>query len=155
MGIYSTEASVYSDISFTLEFLVSFLFFTGYYFAKKRNFRLHPKFMATAFGLDIAFLVSYMVKSLVEGRTDFAGPEKVYKFVYLPVVAFHSLISIVVLLLAAFMVYNGLKNFDRDKLAMEPANRGRHRKYGKITLVTWLFSFVSGILVYLLLYVMY
>ncbi len=155
MGIYGTRASIYSDISLTLEFLVTAVFFAGYYFAKKRNFKLHPKFMATAFGLDVAFLVSYMVKSLVEGRTEFAGPQQVYKFVYLPVVVFHSLISIVVLVMAAFMVYNGIKNFDRRNFTMNPANVSKHRKMGKVTLITWIFSFVSGLAVYILLYVVY
>lgn len=155
MSIYGTKASLYSDLSLTLEFLVTAMFFTGYYFARKRNFSFHPKFMATAFMLDVAFLVSYMIKSLAEGRTEFAGPVLVYKFVYLPTVVFHSLISIVVLLLAAFMVYNGIKNFDREKLIMKAENVHRHRRFGRITLITWVFSFISGIAVYLLLYVLY
>ncbi len=155
MGIYGTKASLYSDLSLTLEFLVTAMFFTGYYFARKRNFSLHPKFMATAFMLDIAFLVSYMIKSLAEGRTEFAGPALIYKLVYLPTVIFHSIISIVVLLLAAFMVYNGIRNFDREKLSMKPENVLKHRKFGRITLTTWVLSFMSGLAVYLLLYVLY
>ncbi len=155
MGIFGTKASAYSDLSLTLEFIVTALFFTGYYFARKRNFYLHPKFMGSAFTFDIAFLVSYMVKSLVEGRTEFAGPETVYRLVYLPTVVFHSIISIVVLLLAGFMVYNGIRNFDREKLRMKQENVAKHRKFGKITLITWILSFISGIAVYLLLYVLY
>jgi|Deesub1362A_J573_1020465.scaffolds.fasta_scaffold00845_1 uncharacterized membrane protein YozB (DUF420 family) len=155
MGIYGTKASLYSDLSLTLEFLVTAMFLTGYYFARKRNFSLHPKFMGTAFVLDIAFLVSYMIKSLVEGRTKFMGPLGVYKFVYLPTVVFHSIISIVVLLLAAFMVYNGIKNFDKKTMTMRTENVLKHRKFGKITLTTWVLSFMSGIAVYLLLYILY
>ncbi len=155
MGIYGTRASLYSDISLTLEVLVTVMFFTGYYFARKRNFNLHPKFMISAFLLDVAFLVSYMIKSLIEGRTEFKGPVTVYKFIYIPTVVFHSLISIVVLALACFMIYNGLKNFDRREKKMKDENIKKHRKIGKITLFTWVLSFLSGIAVYLLLYVIY
>ncbi len=155
MGIYGTKASLYSDISLTLEVFVTITFFTGYYFARKRNFNLHPKFMMSAFLLDVAFLVSYMIKSLIEGKTEFTGPASIYKFVYLPTVIFHSLISVVVLALAAFMVINGLRNFDWKAKKMREENIKKHRKIGKITLFTWILSFLSGVAVYLLLYVLY
>ncbi len=155
MGVYGTKASLYSDISLTLEILVTIMFLSGYYFARKRNFNLHPKFMVSAFLLDVAFLVSYMIKSLIEGRTEFTGPQNIYKLVYLPTVIFHSLISIVVLALAGFMVYNGLSNFDRKEKKMKEENIKKHRKIGKITLFTWILSFLSGVAVYLLLYVIY
>lgn len=40
-------------------------------------------------------------------------------------------------------------------MTMRTENVLKHRKFGKITLTTWVPSFMSGIAVYLLLYVLY
>jgi len=155
MGIFGTRASYFSDLSLILEFLVTSAFLLGFYFARRKNIRLHYKTMVSAFALDVSFMVSYMIKSLVEGRTEFTGSEFVRLYVYLPTVIFHSIISLVVLLLAAYMIYHGFKNTAKSngrKMVGEEEKR-RHHKIGKITIVTWMLSFLSGLAVYYLLYV--
>ena len=154
MGIFGTRAGYFSDLSLILEFLVTFAFFFGYYFARKRRISMHYRTMLSAFILDVSFMVSYMIKSLIEGRTEFLGPEFVKIYVYLPTVIFHSIISLVVLFLAAYMIYHGFKNTEKiNGRKMIEKEKERHRKIGKITLVTWFLSFLSGLAVYYLLYV--
>ncbi len=155
MGFLGTKASNFSDVSLLLEFLVTAAFLLGYYFAKEKKISAHYRTMVSAFALDVSFMVSYMIKSLVEGRTEFTGPEFVKKFVYLPTVIFHSIISIVVLVLAAYMVYHGFKNTVKGNGRRMVSERDKHKRIGKITIVTWILSFASGIAVYLLLYVLY
>ncbi|WP_290900556.1 DUF420 domain-containing protein [Ferroglobus sp.] len=154
MGIFGTRAGYFSDLSLILEFLVTFAFFSGYYFARKRRISMHYRTMLSAFILDVSFMVSYMIKSLIEGRTEFLGPEFVKIYVYLPTVIFHSIISLVVLFLAAYMIYHGFKNTEKiNGRKMIEKEKERHHKIGKITLVTWFLSFLSGLAVYYLLYV--
>ncbi len=156
MGFLGTYAGTFSDVSLTLEFLVTFAFFTGYFFARKRQISRHYRTMLVAFLLDVSFMVSYMVKSLIEGHTKFGGPSSIKLYIYYPIVAFHSIISIVVLVLAGFMVYHGFtrtEKFDSSRRMVREV--ARHHRMGKVTLIVWLLSFLSGILVYSLLYVLY
>lgn len=154
-GILGTRAGLLSDVSFSLEFVITGTFLIGFYFARRRRINFHYKAMSIAFALDVSFMVSYMIKSLVEGRTAFQGPEVIYRFVYLPVVVFHSFISIVVLSLAGYMIYNGYRNTSStsDARKMLPPNIKKHRRTGKTTILAWIASFFSGISVYFLLYV--
>jgi putative membrane protein len=143
MGLFGTKASLFSDISLILEFLVTAFFIVGIRYAGKVK-RKHCMLMATAFTLDVSFMVSYMIKSLIEGRTEFVGPETIKLYVYLPTVIIHSIISLLVLFMAAYMVFSGFRGWTE-----------RHRKLGMLTFYTWLISFASGIAVYLLLYVLF
>ncbi len=155
MGIFGTRAGYFSDVSLILEFFVTAAFFLGFYFARSRKITYHYKTMLSAFLLDVSFMVSYMVKSLIEGRTEFTGEEFVKVYVYLPTVVFHSVISLVVLFLAAYMIYHGFKNTSKvnGRKMLEEREKRRHHKIGKITILTWILSFASGLAVYYLLYV--
>ncbi len=153
MGIFGTRASYFSDVSLILEFLVTTAFILGFYFARKRNIPAHYKTMVSALVLDSSFMVSYMVKSLIEGRTEFKGPETIKLYVYLPTVIFHSIISIVVLVMAGYMVYHGFRNTVKSNGRRMVKNRERHHRLGKLTIIVWLMSFASGIVIYYMLYV--
>ena len=153
MSFFGTRAGTFSDVSLVLEFLVTFAFLLGYYFARKGNISSHYKTMVSAFALDTSFMVSYMVKSLVEGRTEFTGPANIKTYVYLPTVIFHSIISIVVLVMAGYMVYHGFRHMKRAESERDARDTDRHHKLGKLTIITWLLSFASGLAIYYLLYV--
>ncbi|MFQ5800189.1 MAG: DUF420 domain-containing protein, partial [Candidatus Hydrothermarchaeales archaeon] len=109
MGFFGTSAGTFSDLSLSFEVLVTFLFLSGVWYGRRHRSLVHFKLMTAGFFFDVAFMVSYMVKRVIEGSTNFRGPQEAYTFVYLPVVIFHSLISVVVLVLAGYMVYFGYK----------------------------------------------
>ncbi len=153
MGFLGTRAGNFSDVSLILEFLVTSAFLLGFYFARKRNISAHYKTMVSALILDSSFMVSYMVKSLVEGRTEFIGPESVRMYIYLPTVIFHSIISTVVLAMALYMVYHGFRNTTKTNGRRMTGNKERHHKLGKATIIMWILSFASGLAIYYLLYV--
>ncbi len=153
MGFFGTRAGNFSDISLILEFLVTSAFLLGFYFARKRDISAHYKTMVSALILDSSFMVSYMVKSLIEGRTEFTGPEFVRMYIYLPTVIFHSIISIVVLAMAVYMVYHGFRNTAKADGRKMVREKKKHHRIGKLTIITWLLSFASGLAIYYLLYV--
>ncbi len=153
MGFFGTRASYFSDLSLILEFLVTSAFLLGYYFARKRSINAHYRTMVSALILDTSFMVSYMVKSLIEGRTEFKGPEYIKAYIYLPTVIFHSIISIVVLAMALYMVYHGFRNTTKTNGRRMIRSKERHHRLGKATIITWLLSFASGIAIYYMLYV--
>jgi|Deesub1362A_J573_1020465.scaffolds.fasta_scaffold00036_164 putative membrane protein len=156
MGFYGTHAGIFSDLSLTLEILITIAFLLGYRFARKRDISKHYKTMTTAFVLDVVFVLSYMVKSLIEGRTGFGGPENLKILVYLPTVIFHSIISVIVLVMAGYMIYYGFKHTERFAGSRRMVDgKSRHVRLGKATIIVWILSVISGILVYLLLYVFF
>ena len=158
MGFYGTSAGVFSDLSLSFEVVVTILFLSGVWYGRRHLSLLHFKLMTLGFLFDFAFMVSYMVKKTLEGSTRFMGPEDVYATVYLPVVVFHSLISVAVLILAGYMVWFGYRysNVLKERRAFESGERyKRHRKLGYATVAAWMLSFMSGVSVYALLYVMY
>jgi len=153
MGFFGTRASYFSDVSLLLEFLVTIAFFLGYYFARKRRISRHYKTMVSALLLYSSFMVSYMVKSLVEGRTEFKGPEAIKTYIYLPTVALHSIISIVVLALAVYMVFHGFRNTEKTNGRKMVKEKDKHHRIGRLTIITWLLSFATGLVIYYMLYV--
>jgi putative membrane protein len=157
MGFLGTSAGTFSDISLSLEIMVTLCFFTGIFYGRRHLSLVHYKLMTFGFALDVAFMVNYMIKRLVEGATEFEGPRHIYKLVYLPTVVFHSLISVVVLFMAGYLVYYGFRysKIVGDRRLFDERRYHKHRRWGYATAATWLLSFFSGIAVYLLLYVFY
>lgn len=113
--------------------------------------------MITVIIVDLLFLVSYMVKSLIEGGTEFRGPSAVKLTVYLPTVIFHSIISIVIIIFAVIMIITAYKwnKKVKGKWKLGAEKGAKHRKYGLYFLIVWYISFITGMIVYLLLYVIY
>lgn len=157
MGIYSTAASMFSDISLTLEAVIMAIFIVGILHSRRHLADRHYKLMTIGFSGNLLFVLSYMAKSILEGGTKFPGPPEVYRSLYLPIVMVHGFASIVAFLLAGYTVYFGYTQTiqKRKRVFKERKSYLRHRKLGYGTLAAWSISFITGIAVYLFLYVLY
>ncbi|OUN00086.1 MAG: hypothetical protein BAA02_02695 [Paenibacillaceae bacterium ZCTH02-B3] len=103
----------------------------------------HQKVMITAAAFALLFFVLYLARTLFVGNTAWGGPESL-RTVYLAFLLFH------IVLAAAAAV------FGITTLALAWRKRfARHRKWGRTTSVTWFITALTGVMVYLLLYVMY
>jgi len=100
----------------------------------------------TLFG---TFLVLYLYRVALEGPTVFEGPDAVRQFVYLPTLAIHILLAIVCLP----FVYHALLLAATHRVAR--LRETLHPRVGRIAAALWLVSFVLGICVYLMLYVLF
>jgi len=109
----------------------------------------HRKAMATTTLLFFAFLGLYLYRLVVHGTTEFAGPEAVYTFVYLPVLVVHMGLAMV----AIPLVYYALLLAGTRPVA--DIHESNHARVGRAAASAWLVSFALGIVVYLLLYVAY
>ncbi|MDY6819564.1 MAG: DUF420 domain-containing protein [Halobacteriales archaeon] len=109
----------------------------------------HRVAMLTATGLFVAFLGLYLYKVILEGPTAFPGPQFVYQFVYLPLLAIHILLAIV----CVPLVYYVLLLAATHPVAELPDTA--HPRVGRVAASLWLISFSLGLVVYLLLYVLY
>jgi putative membrane protein len=116
---------------------------------RRGNVRGHRALMVTSVLLFAAFLALYLYKVVLEGPTEFPGPETVYRFVYLPTLAVHVLLAVVCIPLLYYVLLLAITRPARELYGT------RHATVGRIAASLWIVSFVLGNVVYALLYAIY
>ncbi|MXR51382.1 DUF420 domain-containing protein [Halovenus sp. WSH3] len=116
---------------------------------RRNNVVEHRRAMLTATALFALFLLLYLYRISLEGTTEFGGPELVYQYLYLPMLAVHILLA----MLCIPFVYYALLLAGTHSISELPETN--HPKAGKVAAVLWLVSFALGIAVYLQLYVLF
>ncbi|MFB6171174.1 MAG: DUF420 domain-containing protein [Haloarculaceae archaeon] len=111
--------------------------------------RRHRAAMLVSLALFATFLALYLYRVSLLGPSGFAGPDAVYRFVYLPILAVHMLLAIVCIPLLYYVLLLALTR----PVQRLPATN--HPRVGRVAAPLWLASFVLGTVVYLLLYVVY
>src|SRR5271155_359167 len=110
----------------------------AYSLIRARDREGHRRTMMVAIGLGVAFLVVYVVYHLSAGLAKFGG-YGVIRPIYFSLLAIHVLMAAVVAVLVPFTVVQALtRRFDR------------HRRIARVTLPSWLFVAVSGLVVYVM-----
>jgi len=125
----------------TLNGTAAVLLVCGYLLIRRGRIQVHRRVMLTAFGVSIAFLISYLVYhaqvgSVAYQKTGFIRP------VYFTILITHTVLAATVPFLAIVTLRRGLR-----------ADFKRHRKIARWTLPIWLYVSVTGVVVYLMLYV--
>ena len=134
------------------------LLIIAYQQALSKNFKNHKNLMLAAAVVNAAFLVQYITRFVTGNETHFSGPETIRNFVYLPILSVHILTAIITIGLVILHLKRSLANelqaqggvpyFDKDY-------RSDHRSFGRITFYFWIISFVGGIIIFLMLYVLF
>ncbi len=137
-------------------------FFTlllGYYFARnKKNYRRHYQIMITAALVDLLFLIQYVIRYLTSGSTHFKGPADVELFIYIPILTVHIITAIIVIFLVAKQILDGLKHKQESPnqdVYFEKPYRAKHRGFGFWVFILWLLSYLGGITIFIMLYLLY
>jgi uncharacterized membrane protein YozB (DUF420 family) len=124
-----------------LNALSAVLLVLGWRAIKAGRRRAHPRFMVGAFAASGTFLVSYVVRFALGGRTPFNGAGALL-YCYYGILFSHMVLAVVVLPLSVRTLWLGAKHrFDR------------HKPLARVTLPLWLYTSVTGVVVYCLLYV--
>ncbi len=112
----------------------------GYLCIRRKLVQWHRAFMASAFLLSTAFLISYVMYHLQVGSVRFQGQGWI-RPVYFTLLLTHIVLAAAILPLALITVTRALREqFDR------------HRRIARWTLPLWLYVSVTGVLIYWLLY---
>ncbi|WP_042456074.1 DUF420 domain-containing protein [Neobacillus dielmonensis] len=103
----------------------------------------HKKTMILAAIFALIFFIIYAARTIFIGNTSFGGPDSI-KIYYTVFLVFHITLATVGAVLGIISLYTGYKN-----------RFSFHRKLGPITSIVWFFTAITGVAVYLLLYVFY
>lgn len=119
------------------------LLLSGYYFIRSNNRDAHRLSMLLAVGTSAIFLVSYLIYHYNVGSVRFTGEGNV-RIVYFSILISHTILAAAVPVLACLSVVRAFKK-----------QFGRHKRIARWTLPIWLYVSVTGVVIYLMLYVFY
>jgi len=119
------------------------LLVTGYFFIRRRWIPQHRLCMLGALSASTLFLVGYVTYHFHQGTTRFTG-EGMVRPVYFAILLTHTVLAAAVAPMAVITVVLAFRErFDR------------HRRLARWTLPIWLYVSVTGVVVYLFLYLWY
>ncbi|TFJ94536.1 DUF420 domain-containing protein [Lentibacillus salicampi] len=115
----------------------------GWRFILKGKPKAHKKTMISAAVSALLFFIIYVSRTVFIGNTSFGGPEDI-EIYYTIFLIFHIVLATTSAIFGVVTITLALKRKIRI-----------HRKIGPVTSVIWFFSAVTGVMVYLLLYIIY
>lgn len=115
----------------------------GWHRIARRRTKEHERWMVAAAVLAALFFALYAARTVAVGNTAFGGPEALVRY-YRAFLLFHIVLAAV----------GGVLGLVTLRLAYAKAF-ARHRRLGPATAVVWFATAVTGVVVYVLLYVLY
>ena len=131
-------------VNATLNGLSAVLLLIGYSIIRrdKKDWKKHRVVMWSAFAMSILFLTSYLIYHANTGSTPYEGKGGI-RIVYYIILFTHVVLAAVVPFLAVITLWRGqTKQFIK------------HRNIARYTFPIWMYVSVTGVLVYLMLYVL-
>ncbi|MBM7603461.1 putative membrane protein [Metabacillus crassostreae] len=139
----NSSLPILPTISTTFIVLSAIFVAIGWYLIKKRKINAHIKVMTLAGVFAVIFFVIYASRTIFIGNTAFGGPEDI-KIYYTIFLVFHITLATIGAVFGIISLITGYKK-----------NYEKHRKLGPYTSIIWFFTGITGVAVYLLLYVFY
>ncbi|ATY84258.1 DUF420 domain-containing protein [Kyrpidia spormannii] len=115
----------------------------GWYLIRRGRREAHRRAMLTSVVLAAAFFLSYVLKTIFIGDTSFGGPAQ-WREPYQIFLQAHSVLATV----AAVLGIVALRYAFKSRFAS-------HKRIGPWTVTIWLITAATGLMVFLLLYVIY
>ncbi len=115
----------------------------GYLSIRRGKRELHKKCMLGALSASALFLLSYVIYHANAGSRPFEGEGNV-RLLYFAILISHVVLAAAILPLALVTTARGLRS-----------QFGRHVRIARWTLPIWLYVSVTGVVIYLMLYMLY
>ena len=128
-------------VNATLNSISFALLVLGWLFVKRKNVTWHKTCMLSAFGISALFLICYLAYHAEIGSVPFPQKTGIWKTIYLAVLLPH-------IVLAAVMVIPILITLRRAFAG----DFARHKQIARWTLPIWIYVSLTGVLVYVMLY---
>ncbi len=128
----------------TLFIVISAIFVAfGWYHIVKGNQQIHMRLMILAAISALTFFIIYVSRTLFEGNTSYGGPESL-KLPYHIFLISHILLATTGGVLGLITLWHAYK-----KVFF------KHKKIGRIAAFVWLCTAPTGVMVYILLYILF
>ena len=128
-------------VNASLNALATILLIYGYTLIRQGKREQHKRVMLSAFAVSIIFLICYLVYHAEVGSVPYQGQGAI-RIVYFTILISHVVLAAIVPVLAIMTLWRAFQErFDK------------HRKIAKITLPIWLYVSITGVIVYLMLYI--
>ena len=125
-----------------LNFTAGILLFSGWLAIRNKKSALHKKFMVAALTASFLFLVSYLTYHLTTvGVTRYHG-QGVMRDIYFFILLTHTPLAVIIVPFCLRAVYFAMRG-----------DFARHVRVTKWLLPVWMYVSVTGVLIYLMLYV--
>lgn len=132
-------------LNVTLNALSGIFLFVGWRFILRKQIARHRMMMLAAFDTSVLFLASYLTYHFYPGVGTVRFVEPAWaRPIYLGILLPHILLAIAIVPLALLTLIWAWRG-----------NYPAHRRIAKVTFPIWMFVSVSGVLVYLMLYVFF
>lgn len=129
-------------INACLNLTAGILLFLGWLAIRNKKSAVHKKFMIAALIASFLFLVSYLTCHLtVAGVTRYQG-QGIMRFIYFAILLTHTPLAVLIVPFALAAVYFAFRG-----------NFNRHVRITRWLLPVWMYVSVTGVLIYLMLYV--
>jgi putative membrane protein len=115
----------------------------GWYYIRRRRVDVHRRLMLAGTALAAAFFAGYALRTLLVGDTSFGGPAGL-RPAYMGFLQAHSLLATVAAVLGVVTLRRAL----RGRFA-------QHRRIGPWTASLWFVTVATGLVVFMLLYVLF
>ena len=125
-----------------LNSIAATLLVCGYVQIRRRRIEAHRACMLAACGTSTLFLISYLVYHANVGSVPYTGQGPA-RAIYFAILVSHIVLAALILPLALTTLAYGLR-----------AQFERHRRIARWTLPIWLYVSVTGVAVYVMLYVL-
>ncbi len=128
-------------INASLNATCTVLLLYGYSLILQGKREQHKRVMLSAFAVSVVFLICYLVYHYQVGSVPFQG-QGLVRTLYFTILTSHVILAALVPVLAILTLWRAFQErFDK------------HRKIARITFPIWLYVSVTGVIVYLMLYV--
>ncbi|WP_047982924.1 DUF420 domain-containing protein [Ornithinibacillus californiensis] len=135
--------AVLPTISTFFIFLSAVFIALGWRFIATDRPKAHKNMMIAGAISALVFFIIYMSRTIFIGNTSFGGPEEL-KIYYTVFLIFHIALATTGAVFGVVTLYLAFKR-----------NITKHRRIGPVTAMIWFGTAITGIAVYLLLYVLY
>jgi len=137
------DLSILPTVNASLNSIAFVLLIIGYAKIKQGKKQSHKRYMLAAFCVSILFLASYLTYHLLGEEKRFGGIGLI-RPIYFVILVTHVILAATVPILASRTLYLAL----RERFE-------QHRRIARITLPIWIYVSITGVIVYLMLYVIY
>lgn len=135
--------TVFPAVSTSFIVISAVLVAIGWWLIIKGKREAHKKTMIAAAIAALLFFIVYVSRTLFVGNTSWGGPDNL-KALYQVFLIFHIVLATVAAVFGLTTLTLGFK-----------AKYAKHRKWGRVTSIMWFFTAITGVMVYVLLYVLY